>query len=72
VENKAWLLALFLPPWAQWPTIILTVLLGVALGAAGVSLLHKDRQPSAGHRLDEVAHHAGWTIGWPSGVTFAG
>ncbi|MFC4008055.1 hypothetical protein ACFOY2_12545 [Nonomuraea purpurea] len=44
VDGRAWFLALYLPSWAQWPTIIFMVLLGIALGTAGVRLLQRDPQ----------------------------
>ncbi|SHF57570.1 hypothetical protein [Streptoalloteichus hindustanus] len=41
VDAKAWFLALHVPNWAQWPTILCMVLLGVAFGAAAVRLLRE-------------------------------
>ena len=42
--TRAWFLALHLPPWLQWPTIVFMVLLGVALYATGVILSYRRKE----------------------------
>ncbi|GIH68551.1 hypothetical protein [Sphaerimonospora thailandensis] len=58
VDSRAWFLALYLPSWAQWPTIILMVLLGVALGAASIHLLQKYRRRPDHAEMIERARHS--------------
>lgn len=45
MDSRAWFLALYLPPWTQWPVIAVMVALGVALGVAGLRLMQQDRRP---------------------------
>ncbi|WP_440103442.1 hypothetical protein [Streptosporangium sp. H16] len=42
--TRAWFLALYLPPWLQWPTIVFMVLLGVGLYTTGVVLSYRRKE----------------------------
>ncbi|GAA3020557.1 hypothetical protein [Streptosporangium longisporum] len=44
--TRAWFLALYLPPWLQWPTVVFMVLLGVAIYATGVIIPYRRRKLS--------------------------
>ncbi|WP_405139270.1 hypothetical protein OG589_22680 [Sphaerisporangium sp. NBC_01403] len=39
--TRAWFLALYLPSWLQWPTIVFMVLLGLAIYATGVIIPYR-------------------------------
>ncbi|MFC7649887.1 hypothetical protein ACFQX6_63315 [Streptosporangium lutulentum] len=42
--TRSWFLALHLPPWLQWPTIVFMVVLGVAIYTAGVIVSYRRQE----------------------------
>jgi ABC-2 type transport system permease protein len=42
--TRSWFLALYLPPWLQWPTIVFMVVLGVAIYATGVIVSYRRKE----------------------------
>ncbi len=42
--TRAWFLALYLPSWLQWPTIVFMVVLGVAIYATGVIVSYRRKE----------------------------
>ncbi|MGC5015946.1 hypothetical protein ACLQ2R_34720 [Streptosporangium sp. DT93] len=53
--TRAWFLALYLPPWLQWPTIVFMVLLGVAVYVTGVVIPYRRRRLSRAQAGEEPA-----------------
>ncbi|AWS45215.1 hypothetical protein [Streptosporangium sp. 'caverna'] len=43
--TRSWFLALYLPPWLQWPTIVFMVVLGVAIYTTGVIVSYRRKEP---------------------------
>ncbi|GAA3794334.1 hypothetical protein GCM10022226_12110 [Sphaerisporangium flaviroseum] len=46
-STRSWFLALYLPPWLQWPTIVFMVLLGIAVYATGVIASYGHKKEAA-------------------------
>ncbi|MEV0345260.1 hypothetical protein AB0H88_05815 [Nonomuraea sp. NPDC050680] len=46
VESRGWFLALYLPPWLQWPTIVFMALLGLTMYGLGLWLPLRHRKHS--------------------------
>ena len=42
--TRSWFLALYLPSWLQWPTIVFMVVLGVAIYATGVIISYRRKE----------------------------